>query len=353
MTINNLLSGNGLENARRSDQLSSALCLLGTFFLSVFGVKSYLSGLPSYGIGLLIFAFCTFLIWLQFKLTKNWLVFQGMICLGFSVLYLFLLASGGQENTGLLWCYAYPLIVFSLFGYRFGSLLVGLVLLLSVVILYVPDLWFVSHGYTDNIKYRFTGSILFVTAMGFLMERSRMQAQQKSDQANSVLKMMAHRDELTGLYNRRGIKECHELENYLDCSMQPEMALAVCDLDHFKRINDQYGHDIGDEVLKLVAGKLKSALRDSDLIGRWGGEEFLILLPNTSLKEGYQLLERVRQVVSECSYNVGNERIHLSISSGLSSTRYYDTWDNLIKAADKHLYRAKEQGRNCTCTTEH
>lgn len=351
--ISSLMSGIGLENTRRNDALSSSLCLLGTFFLTVFGIKSYLSGLPSYGMGLIIFAFCTFLVWLQFQLTKNWLVFQAMICLGFSFLYLFLLASGGQENTGLLWCYAYPLIVFSLFGSRLGALLVGVVLILSCVILYVPDLSFVSHGYTDDIKYRFTGSILFVTAMGYMMENSRMQAQRKSDEANAVLKSMAHRDELTGLFNRRGIKECHGADVHLDCSSQPEMTVAVCDLDHFKKINDQYGHDVGDEVLKLVANKLKTCLRESDLIGRWGGEEFLILLPKTTLKEGYVLIDRVRQVIAECEYKVGDELITLSISSGLSSTRYYDSWDSLIKAADKHLYRAKNQGRNCTCTTEH
>jgi diguanylate cyclase (GGDEF)-like protein len=341
------------ERARRNDLLSSALCWLGVFFLTVFGLKSYYSGLPDYGIGLLVFGFCTALIWVQFKLTQNWRVYQTMICLGFSVLYLFLLSSGGQANTGLLWCYTYPLIVFSLLGTRLGGLLVLCVLSLSVVVLFVPDLEFVTHSYTPDLKYRFTGSILFVSAMGYLMELSRMEAQKKSDQANEVLKMMAHRDELTGLYNRRGIKERHELDVYLNGERPNEMALAVCDVDYFKNINDQYGHDVGDEVLKLVARRLKSSIRETDLIGRWGGEEFIILFPNTSLEEGFQLIERVRKAMSDSRFKVADKDIKLSFSTGISSTRYYDNWDDLIKSADRHLYKAKEAGRNCTKSTEH
>ena len=347
--------GDGLafERARRNDLLSSALCWLGAFFLTVFGVKSYFSGLPDYGIGLLVFGLCTSLIWLQFKITKNWRVFQSMICLGFSVLYLFLLSSGGQADTGILWCYTYPLIVFSLLGVGLGSMLVSIVLVLSVIILFVPGIDFITHTYTDDVKYRFTGSILFVTALGYLMEMSRMEAQRKSDQANNVLKMMAHRDELTGLYNRRGIKECHELEVFLDGKPTPEMTLAVCDVDFFKGINDKYGHDIGDAVLRLVAEHLKSSIRETDLVGRWGGEEFIILFPCTTLEEGYHLVGRLRKTIADTHFDIAGEKIALSVSTGLSSTRYYNKWDDLIKSADKHLYRAKTSGRNCTKTTEH
>jgi len=276
-----------------------------------------------------------------------------MICLGFSVLYLFLLSSGGQEDTGILWCYTYPLIVFSLLGVGLGSMLVGVVLALSVIILFVPGIDFITHTYTDDVKYRFTGSILFVTALGYLMEMSRMEAQRKSDQANNVLKMMAHRDELTGLYNRRGIKECNELEVFLHGKPTPEMTLAVCDVDFFKGINDKYGHDIGDAVLRLVAEHLKSSIRETDLVGRWGGEEFIILFPCTTLEEGYHLVERLRQTIAETHFDIAGEKIALSVSTGLSSTRYYNKWDDLIKSADKHLYRAKTSGRNCTKTTEH
>jgi diguanylate cyclase (GGDEF)-like protein len=106
-------------------------------------------------------------------------------------------------------------------------------------------------------------------------------------------------------------------------------------------------------VLKLVASTLKSAIREADLIGRWGGEEFIILLPNTSLDEAFHLIERLRSLVSESVFEVNGEKVQLSISAGLSSTRYYSSWDDLLKSADKHLYRAKSSGRNCICTTEH
>jgi diguanylate cyclase (GGDEF)-like protein len=140
---------------------------------------------------------------------------------------------------------------------------------------------------------------------------------------------------------------------YLNGERPNEMALAVCDVDYFKNINDQYGHDVGDEVLKLVARRLKSSIRETDLIGRWGGEEFIILFPNTSLEEGFQLIERVRKAMSDSRFKVADKDIKLSFSTGISSTRYYDNWDDLIKSADRHLYKAKEAGRNCTKSTEH
>ena len=124
--------------------------------------------------------------------------------------------------------------------------------------------------------------------------------------------------------------------------------LLLVDIDHFKRVNDQFGHLFGDSVLQSLATYLQQNLRSEDFLARWGGEEFLILLPNTSMAEAFQLIERVREIIASHPFSTAHGDITLSISCGLASTRFESRFDDLIKAADVSLYKAKEEGRNCT-----
>ena len=119
-------------------------------------------------------------------------------------------------------------------------------------------------------------------------------------------------------------------------------------MDWFKRINDRYGHDVGDVALQHIARILGDTVRVTDMVGRWGGEEFLIMLPNTSLHKGYQLIERVREKVASEPIVIGEHTLNLSISCGICSTQFLSRFGDLIKAADISLYEAKAQGRNCT-----
>jgi len=297
---------------------------------------------------LVVFAVFTLTSFFIYKKFENWELHQSYISIAFTLLYLFLLATGGEENTGLLWCYSYPLLIFSIVGHVRGKWVVLFALICTPFILFVPDWAWASHSYTDNMKYRFSGSILFVSAMAYLTERSRMMAQQENELAYKKLRKIARSDDLTSIYNRRGIKQKMYQELARVRRDNTEMSVVLCDVDLFKKINDRHGHDVGDAALKVIAQQLSETIRVTDAVGRWGGEEFLILLPNTRLNEGYQLIERVRQNISNTPVTINGIKLDLSISCGISSTRFFIQFDDLIKAADMKLYEAKTHGRNCT-----
>ncbi len=324
------------------------LCLLGGIFLLGFGVKSQLSGLQLYAYCLYAFAFACLASFVVYKRYGNWRAHRNFLVAEFVVLYGFLLITGGEENSGILWCSALPLITFSLLGSRKGGAVMLAVLSCSAVILYAPDWVGIAHSYSDNTRYRFSASMLFISAMAYTMEHARMHAQLASERANLELRQLLRRDELTGLFNRRGIKEKVRLELHRVARDQRELSVVLCDIDFFKAVNDQYGHDVGDRALRHVAQLLSDNVRAIDVVGRWGGEEFLIVLPNTSLVEGYHLIERIRRLVAERPLATNDGEIALSMSCGLASTCFHSRFDDVIKAADINLYEAKEGGRNCT-----
>ena len=157
---------------------------------------------------------------------------------------------------------------------------------------------------------------------------------------------MAITDTLTHIMNRRGITV-----GLLDAMAQAEryrtpLTVAMADIDHFKEINDTYGHEAGDRVLKDVAAILSDALRMPDKVGRYGGEEFLIVLPHTSLVQGRKIVERIRASVSKWSFDLGSKKIHLTISIGVCQFKSGEDLEQLMSHADKALYDAKKGGRN-------
>ncbi len=160
-----------------------------------------------------------------------------------------------------------------------------------------------------------------------------------------MLKELAHYDVLTGVYNRRAINDkLMYMAGYSIRYARP-MTLIFMDIDHFKKINDTYGHSVGDTVLSDVAELVRTRLRESDLLGRWGGEEFLIGLPNTGLKEAIGIAEELRQSIASHPYSYG----HVTCSFGVAQLRREEGFAEWINRADKMLYDAKAAGRNQVC----
>ena len=137
-----------------------------------------------------------------------------------------------------------------------------------------------------------------------------------------------------------------ELLAEFDKSKSP-FVLIMIDIDDFKKVNDLYGHRVGDEVLRSVANILQHELRGDDLVARYGGEEFVILLPNTSLREANPVADRLRKKVQETTVNSSQNPVKVTISLGLAQSRPSDIPDDLVKRADKALYLAKDLGKNC------
>ncbi len=153
-------------------------------------------------------------------------------------------------------------------------------------------------------------------------------------------------DPLTGLPNRAAWSERleHEIKQWQQHGNT--LSLAMLDLDHFKRINDNYGHLAGDKVLKIIATVLRKRLRGSDFIARFGGEEFVLLLPATPPALGAKLLETLRAAIEACPFHFKGERVTITISMGLASFKAGEHSDLVLKRADQALYRAKNAGRN-------
>lgn len=162
-------------------------------------------------------------------------------------------------------------------------------------------------------------------------------------------RQLAFTDELTSLYNRRHFIKLAEREVDRAIRYKHSLAFIMFDLDRFKQVNDSYGHPAGDQVLKTVASLVRQELRDIDLLGRYGGEEFVILLPETGRKGARALAERLRKRIAQTQINIAQEKISITISLGVSIlSPDCNNLANLIEASDKALYSAKETGRNKT-----
>lgn len=153
-------------------------------------------------------------------------------------------------------------------------------------------------------------------------------------------------DPLTGLPNRAAWDERQELEVARWQRYGGELLMAVLDIDFFKRINDDYGHLAGDKVLKIIATELAKRLRKTDFIARFGGEEFVLLIPGTPLEGAQQLLETLRTAIESCPFHFKGERVTITLSAGVSAFAAGERAEQVFERADQALYRAKRSGRN-------
>lgn len=197
----------------------------------------------------------------------------------------------------------------------------------------------------SNLKQTISVSIGTVTVMMYSLGLVLL----SNERSESRLRQMARHDVLTGILNRRAILEqlAEELERARRCGST--LAIAMIDIDHFKQINDQHGHLAGDEVLCHCVRNLQQRLRQSDCIGRYGGEEFLLLLPATSAEGAMVAVDALREALAQAPAHYAGATIPLTFSAGLwcGVPGPDDSTDQLIARADKALYAAKAGGRNC------
>jgi diguanylate cyclase (GGDEF)-like protein/PAS domain S-box-containing protein len=165
---------------------------------------------------------------------------------------------------------------------------------------------------------------------------------------------MALTDTLTGIYNRRYFYELAQKEFSRSKRYQNPMSIILIDIDHFKNVNDHYGHLAGDQVLMQFVQRIQEELRTSDILARFGGEEFIILLPETNLGDATQVAERLREVTAQYPFLLVTAQAFITISLGVSCFRFTTlSLDHLIDESDKALYEAKQFGRNRVRTWQH
>lgn len=177
--------------------------------------------------------------------------------------------------------------------------------------------------------------------------------------ANDIIKIAALEkqsvtDPLLGIYNRRYADEKVKEQTALAARYNLPFSLFILDIDHFKQVNDRYGHTVGDNVLRYVSKIISVALRESDIFARYGGEEFLGIFPNTNAESAFDLAERIRKLVAGLDIDISQDRskpvqtIQITVSIGISSFSTSTNELSLVDAADKALYQAKQNGRNQT-----
>lgn len=175
-----------------------------------------------------------------------------------------------------------------------------------------------------------------------------LRANERADEATAELRRIATTDVLTGLWNRRHLLERLEAETGRSRRNGRPLCLAILDIDHFKQVNDLHGHPAGDEVLRVLAGLIKDAVRLSDVVGRMGGEEFAILMPETDRAQARLVCERLGEMVAASPVRLpSGEALSVTLSTGIALMAGKEGPDRLISRADAALYDAKAEGRNC------
>lgn len=167
------------------------------------------------------------------------------------------------------------------------------------------------------------------------------------EEAFQKMEQLASTDQLTGLYNRRSLLERIEIETVRMGRTWKPFSFIMLDIDDFKKINDTFGHECGDAVLIILATTLAGSLRLQDVSARWGGEEFLLLLPDTTIEGALRLAEKIRHNVESLIVSCNENEIQFTISSGVSSYDHPGPIESVIRKADDALYRAKKGGKNC------
>ncbi|GGP65420.1 hypothetical protein GCM10009347_34070 [Shewanella algicola] len=305
---------------------------------------------------------------------------------------LFVISTKGHAHT-LLWATLIPPFSFFLIGRTWGSFISGLSFVICALLVYQqiqkPEPVAFGNGSLFNVIEVCIAQILLFR----FYEKTRFSAYKKLTLRNLEIQKMAELDKLTGLYNREKLdtvleklltvsslksntKSTHNANNIPTSSAtniskstslassiihsnqsdnmiindteksvtsEYPISIAIIDIDHFKRINDNHGHLIGDKVLCELAQLLQGQMRNDDLLARWGGEEFVIVLPNTTLADATELSERLRLHIAQ--HNI--QDMALTISVGIAQYGQDDSAYSLLDRADKALYQAKSRGRNC------
>lgn len=163
---------------------------------------------------------------------------------------------------------------------------------------------------------------------------------------NEALKDASTKDALTGIGNRRMLMESLKAETARADRLERPLTIVLIDVDRFKSVNDLYGHEAGDKALVRIAGAIRSGVRDYDLCGRWGGEEFMVIMPELTAAEGAVVVERMRQAIAAIELEADGEPVRISASFGIAERRTGERISDTINRADTALFDAKRNGRN-------
>ncbi len=342
---NGILDKTDLESSRKI-HLLNMFCLIGVIFIFPISILTFrLQNYLLFTLDLLVIAFFVSSFFYLRK-TSRFDTASHIFIHSLFVLMLYLVYSGGVENTGPVWIFIFPVTAIFLYdlkrGLNYTLVFTGLVL----VIFSLPDHSFNATVYPMEFKIRIFVSYMTIVIITAVYEYSRQETFLRMKELSRQLDIMAKHDALTGLLNRRGIYDRLEYEHTRMTRNKNSFSILLGDIDFFKTINDQYGHATGDHALKRLARLFEEQTRSQDLVARWGGEEFLILLPDTNIKGAYTLGEKIRRAIENLTVEYSQKQVKFTMSFGVAEMAHDRPYEEGITMADRQLFKAKRQGRN-------
>ena len=270
----------------------------------------------------------------------------------FITTYAITLFTGGIESSTVIWIFMYPAIMVFMTDIKNATIWFVMSVFSITSLYFIKDFKMVELLIGSSPRLERIMDMIFMTVALFIIiyavDKSYKKILKKLENTQSKLRILATTDPLTELYNRRFFQERAVAEIKRSIRHNKSLTLLMLDLDHFKNINDNFGHKTGDHILKEVSSIFQKALREIDLTGRYGGEEFIMLFPESDKATSVIAAERIRKQIENTDFKYNRESIKLTISIGITEIveGKKDSLDTLIYRADKALYLSKENGRN-------
>lgn len=307
--------------------------------LGVFCVLQYLAG--NYLLASFELVVAAISLWGAWRIVKvrNLLPWIYLYLLPTFSFLLYILVAPNASRTAFVWVYSIPVLSYLLLGRKRGSRLsLPFVIAACLIYLYNFPVSFDAQGLIDLGNPLLCGVMIIVFVHLYETRRAT---------THKLLQHMARTDALTGVASRGSFQQSLEQGIADALRSQERLVLVILDVDHFKAVNDQYGHDAGDQALRYICNSLNQRLRNTDILGRLGGEEFGLLLRNTDSQGAEPLVETLREQLCSQPMRYGTQEIALSATFGLAEWPVDgQTAEELYRCADQRMYRGKETGRN-------
>lgn len=336
-----------IEHSRRVF-LIAFYALVGSLFLVSFSLLSLMQGRTAFGLVLIAnSAFCIgFMIYS--RVTSRVRGVSYLFSAQAGALAIYLVLHGGVEGTGVYFTFSLALMMIMLGITSFRSGIFISLLFMAVMAMGLYAGFRGVYEYDAVHKSRIFLSLSAICLMALISEWVRIRSYAAITNTTEKLSADANHDPLTQLLNRRGL----EGEVARMSGTDFPAVVAVIDIDHFKKINDEFGHDAGDAALQGLADCLRANMKGRDLIGRWGGEEFVVLFRSTSLKNANTVLRQISDEARSGSIRYGAEAFNITFSAGVVQLRARSAFSNCMRQADQLLYHAKENGRDQIISAE-
>jgi diguanylate cyclase (GGDEF)-like protein len=258
----------------------------------------------------------------------------------------FYLLINTSNDTSILWCLTTVPTLVSTFGNRQSLFMLAGVFAASILLLISGTVPFITYQYESVIIMRLLSSLAILAIFSVALDRSLITSVDNCKTLSNKRQDLAQRDALTNLANRHNMEEQLKLKTHNNRLNQANFSIVLADIDNFRLLNERYGRSAGDMILKETAHLLSRQLRDDDILARWGGKQFIILLPEASAQEAEKIAERLRLKFADLDIQVEGDQLAISASMGVASIEKCIDLDDLISRVENSIYQAKHMGRN-------